>query len=894
MGVVYAAHDTELQRAVAIKLVRPTAPTPTQALGQAATGATSAAPPERQGTANLALPTPFATLRSNARVRTEARALARVHHRNVVAIHDVGTLDGMSYIVMERIDGETLADWLKHKPLVAMVRAMLWEIAQGVTAAHACGVLHRDIKPSNVLVTQGRAVVIDFGVAALRDNVQGCAGTPAYMAPEVLRGEPATARSDVYSFSCMAYECFVGKLPFTRQALATATATAAAASEPSAAPSIATLQATLARVISKPLATLIIDGLRTDPTQRPESMQAFATALAPPEAQPTPTWRRAGVLAGSIAAVAGLGGATWWHFATSAQTQRSACEATQRTQANALWAPLDDIRLTVAFAGSQQPFARAAAASVQRQAQRWRDDFMRLRIERCALPAAATSPATHRCLDQLRAAAQAQLQNVMLATPFVVEHAVANVFALPAPTLCLQQPEQLAVALPSTVPASIQQRINRMRDAISRGATSEATQAVDAILSDPAWQSTGPHQAFVYYAVGDVLSRVGQRATEAQRYLAQAAQLADTHRQDYLRADAQLLAAHSQITHAKDAALAQAALSQAETAIARAGNPPELRQRAAVTRATFLMQTGDNASAVRILAPLVASEALAPASPTIATHLDLYGNSLQRGQPAAAAVAFARAAEMWTQLFGPDHPDTAIALTGLAGALFHQGKLTEAVRAQQRAVTAAAKVLKPNAPLLRTMRSNLANVLMEAGQFDAAVREHQALVALAQHERAPGDRTLELRFAQAQLDLAAALTNAERNREALPLVEDSVALYTRHRVPTPMLVRAQYVQAGIYANLNHISAAIATLDRTLTLLGPDAGVERAAPLFMLAQLYAETQPKRARALAATAAQLYRDSGNTAGTAEITAWLTTQFGVSATPKSPAGPERSRKR
>ncbi len=173
------------------------------------------------------------------------------------------------------------------------------------------------------------------------------------------------------------------------------------------------------------------------------------------------------------------------------------------------------------------------------------------------------------------------------------------------------------------------------------------------------------------------------------------------------------------------------------------------------------------------------------------------------------------------------------------------------------------------------MRSNLANVLMEAGHHDQAVSEHEALVAIARSKRNAADRGRELAFARAQLDLATALSNAGRDLMAKPLADDSVAIYTQWQVPTPMLVRALYVQGAIHGQLNDIAGGVAALERALKLLGDAAGVERAAPMFMLAQFTVATQPQKAKAMAQAAAQLYTQSGNSHGAEEIATWLAKQ-------------------
>src|SRR5262245_8173338 len=166
MGVVYRARDPQLDRQVAIKTVR-------RDLGIA--------------------PEADADLRK--RVYQEATAAGRLTHPNIVAIHDVLELDGIPYIVMEYVDGRTLAELIAAEgPLPpSLAVRLVTEVCAGLEYANGNGVAHRDIKPSNILVTaSGAAKVGDFGIARIDGRhvtrTGAIVGTPAYMSPEQLRG----------------------------------------------------------------------------------------------------------------------------------------------------------------------------------------------------------------------------------------------------------------------------------------------------------------------------------------------------------------------------------------------------------------------------------------------------------------------------------------------------------------------------------------------------------------------------------------------------------------------------------------------------------------------------------------------------------------------------------
>jgi serine/threonine protein kinase/Tol biopolymer transport system component len=199
MGEVYRARDTRLERDVAIKV-----------LGSA-----------------------FASDADRVRRFTiEAQATGALNHPNILAVHDVGTHDGVPYLVGELLEGETLRERMDagRIPLSKAVD-LAQQIASGLAAAHAKGITHRDIKPENLFVTtDGRAKILDFGLAkatasagatadeATRLNSATAAGvvmgTVGYMSPEQVRGEAADARSDIFSFGVVLYELLSGQRPF--------------------------------------------------------------------------------------------------------------------------------------------------------------------------------------------------------------------------------------------------------------------------------------------------------------------------------------------------------------------------------------------------------------------------------------------------------------------------------------------------------------------------------------------------------------------------------------------------------------------------------------------------------------------------------------------------------
>ena len=211
------------------------------------------------------------------RFLSEARLARQVAHPNVCRMYDIGEIGGRPFLSMEYVDGEDLGSLLKrigrlpHDKAVQIAR----EICAGLHAAHELGILHRDLKPSNVMLDgRGRARLTDFGLAALVEGAteqDPMAGTPAYMAPEQLHGQPPSVASDVYALGLVLYELFTGRQAFeapswAEQAYLKQNSTP---SQPSQV--VAGIEPATERAILRCLAA--------DPAQRPGGAAAVAAAL---------------------------------------------------------------------------------------------------------------------------------------------------------------------------------------------------------------------------------------------------------------------------------------------------------------------------------------------------------------------------------------------------------------------------------------------------------------------------------------------------------------------------------------------------------------------------------------------------------------------------------------
>jgi serine/threonine-protein kinase len=223
-----------------------------------------------------------------ARFFDEVRLLAKLRHKNIVAVYDFDTLDnGTPYLVMEKLEGETLRSTLRKSARSTQgfpargAYEVIRQTCEGLYRAHTqpSPVVHRDIKPENLFLNQlpgsdeVEVKVLDFGVAALVDSggAGGQFGTPKYMSPEQFRGEPATPRSDLYAVALVLYEMLTGRLPWDAERDADV-CQAHMFLEP-APPS------RFASWVPKSIDALIARGLAKDPAKRPHSVFAFASQL---------------------------------------------------------------------------------------------------------------------------------------------------------------------------------------------------------------------------------------------------------------------------------------------------------------------------------------------------------------------------------------------------------------------------------------------------------------------------------------------------------------------------------------------------------------------------------------------------------------------------------------
>jgi tetratricopeptide (TPR) repeat protein len=495
MGIVLRAFDPDLERQVAIKLVLPS----------------------RSGGEE-----------SRARLVSEARALARVSHPNVVAVYEVGIHDGLVFLAMELVDGVDLHKWLKLEPRPWRAVVDAFEAAaRGLAQIHAAGLVHRDVKPANILMDKrGHVRIGDFGLARASFEIDkpsldgfeisgedfatgGTAvtreglvvGTPVYMAPEQHMGLDVGPPADQYALCIALYEALYGERPFPADPRRLFFAKQTPPVEPP--PGTA---------VPRRLFAVIARGLCVDPTKRFASMDELCAAL---RADPWIARRRWLAIAGL--ALAGAGIAAW------IGTRPAPCRDVEAQLAGAWDEPTRDA-VAQAFERSDRPWAAQTWHWVGPRLDAYATEWVAMRRDACEATHVRREQSTDMfdrriaCLERRRRGLAAAAELLAAGDRDAVDHGVDLVAGL-SPVAPCGDPVALAAAVPPPADPDVAARTDHLRGELARArALSAAGKYPDALeLARIAREEAetldySPVLADALVTEGDALDRVGHLA----------------------------------------------------------------------------------------------------------------------------------------------------------------------------------------------------------------------------------------------------------------------------------------------------------------------------------------------------------------------------------------------
>ena len=720
MGVVFLAHDPELDRKVAIKVLHPE-------LWEAA-GA-------------------------EVRLKREAQAMAKLSHPNIVPVFDVGTHGKQLVLTMEYVDGVTLDVWSREaSPPWRAVLAACIAAGRGLAAAHAGGVIHRDFKPQNVLRGKdGRIVVTDFGLArSVGDGSEAATagatpenlgitrtgtvmGTPAFMAPEQFAGQPADEKSDQWNYCATVYRLLYGEPAFpgtTFAELAREVTTGA----PREAPSKTEIPPWVRRVLLR--------GLSRDAAQRYPAMTAV---LADLERDPRVVRRRVaigGVVGGLLAVGLGV-------VLTSRGEAAVSCDGGEARLAG-IWDAARKREVERAFLATKQPYAAATFKRVTALLDRAAASLVSTDRETCEAThvrggqSAALLDLRMSCLDRRVGELDALVDLFIAETDRkVLDRSIGAAAGLPPAAACANAKSLLAIARPDHT-AGIAMQI----DAVNR--TLDHADALDRAGKYPEGLALVKNVMPEVETLDDPLLR-----TRALGLLG----VFHTATGDDAAAERDFREAILHATTAgDDLAVAKGWSNMISVLGARQGKIGEGKLAATAAEAALTRVGGDQVIHALVLTNMGAA-------------------LLRAGKPAEAYDNFTRALPMIEAAHGSDHPHFARTLSSIGGALLSQRKFKEARPYIERSLAIQLAALGPEHPELASQHTNMAQVHYWLGEYDKAWTHRTRALALI--ERVQGTESASA--ADARIGLANIRLEQGKYEEAIAEFKRALAIHRKTR-----------------------------------------------------------------------------------------------------------------
>ena len=791
MGVVYAAYDPELDRRVALKVLRRT--------------------------------------RAGDRLRAEARAIARLAHPNVVAVHDVGTADEEVFVAMEHVDGVTVRDWLTRPRSRAEIIDVFVQVARGLAAAHRVGLVHRDVKPSNIMVgSDGRARLLDFGLARTA-GAHELAGTPAYMAPEQRRGEHIDGRADQYALCVALWEALAGRRPDDG----------------------GTLDGVSDRVVRA-----LRRGLSERPADRFATMDELVRELAP-KVRRARWW----IVATCVAVVA-CGGALAFAL-TRGEHTRSCAEPITRE-----WGAPQRAAIRTAFAATKRAYAPGAATIAIGELDRWSDHWRERAIASCAAPAAVQA-LRGACLAGLLARLHDAVELASHADADVVAAADVIATSLPAPQRCDDVAALAAISPPAerdrAAVAALRAELDTRDTELLAGRAPALEADVRALVKRAEAIDYAPLRA----RAAQVAARLDKALARYDRAIASfhlAAQAAAAARDLGLLAEIWIELAQTLGNDPRTLDEAQVFDGYAASLV----RDPALALQLDFARCNRNGQARDAARlAAYCEATIDAALRMAPPRTAVANAARIRLGHFQRlqGLGAQALTTLTTAVDEAERIHGPTHPDTAVARYSLGIALLEAERVDDALVQLRRSLEIRRAAFPGGNVQTAESLQGLGDALSVKGdQRESIAMLSEALAMLdALHA---GDSA---HAADSHILIGMAMEELDRGSEALPHYLRAADIADRsldHR--ESIAAMALRLAAGIEAKRGRAAAGVSYLERALQLQerGKVPPGDLGKTQLALAQLV--TDRARAHALAETARANLAAAG--ADLAEVDAFL----------------------
>ncbi len=802
MGVVYAAYDPELDRKVAIKLLR------WRALSEQVAHDT------------------------RIRFKREAQAMARLDHPNVISVHDVGVHGDQIFLAMELVEGWTFRGWLKEKHRGWQeILSVLRKAGEGLAAAHRAGLVHRDFKPDNVLVGRdGRVRVSDFGLARAVEELDGppsvavtttsqalesdltrvgtILGTPAYMPPEQRAGLPTDARADQFAFCVTLYEALYGSRPF--------------GSELGQAPDGFTLPPPPKRDVPAWLHRVLARGLAASPDDRFASMDDLLRALEGPR-RSVPLWARAVavVLALSIAGA-------WWAY-RSRQSAAHTCSDVDHALVG-IWDAPKKHAVQSSILATGQPWAAAAWATVERDLDRYAAEWVALSRSTCE--ATQRREASSALEDLRRACLTRRLDELAAVTRVlatvdndVAQRAVQAVQSLDSPKECEDIANLMSQVEPLLDPvrrARVQEIHALLADAeaaIDAGKVTLATEAAQKALEEAREVGYAPALAEAMTLRAALLADAGEPKA-AVPMLREAVQAALRGRDDQAAIGAYTVLVTVLGSHL---ALFDEALDAGRTAdalLARLHSPAGLRRRLLLAVVDVYLMQGDFMSAETALQQALALFDSSLPNVQRARAMDGMGDiRFQQGRLQEAKAYYREAQEIRRAALGDNHPVLSDSHQKLAAVEWGEGRYEQAIRLFQQ----AREVLGPeerDAPLALSLTANVGVIMVDRGQVDEGLAVLRGV--LPRFEATYGRDHPEV--ARIRMQIGVALGKLGQYAEAESLLQGASEVFAAKEGPETIdVAMALYEQAELQRRRKRLGKAIATYSRSLAIVEATMG-----------------------------------------------------------------------